>query len=97
MDACIEVLMGEKFAVGISCGGKSIGYRNPGATQVADHFTQRRILAAHLIYIPHAQLVKPGHVLRHNCSPFIDVEAGADANQASRAVSAVTGTNARVQ
>ena len=50
--------MREKFAKRERRGGKAAGYPDSDSRQLADHFAQRRVLAADLVHVGHPQSVE---------------------------------------
>ena len=63
--------MGEELAEGEGRGGEAPGDADSRATELADHLAQRRVLAADLIDVAHAQALEgnhPLHCIRHEGS-----------------------------
>jgi hypothetical protein len=58
VDLVVEAALRQEIAVGIGRRSKAARHTNTGTGQLADHFAKRRILAADLFNVGHAQLFK---------------------------------------
>ncbi len=60
-DALGQAALFEVLLESVGGGGETAGHGNPQLGQVADHLAERRIFAADLSKVGHAQLVEPKH------------------------------------
>ena len=58
VDLVIEAALRQEIAVGLRRGREAARHANAGISQLADHFAKRRILAADLFNVVHAQFFK---------------------------------------
>jgi hypothetical protein len=65
VDALVQPALRQKFAISVRGSGKTAGHVNACTGQAADHFAQRRVLAANPGDIFHAQLFEPDNVVSH--------------------------------
>ena len=69
-NALIQAVVRQKCAVGFGRSGKAAGHAHAFFSQLADHFAQGGVFAAHLFYVGHTQIFKPDYILaRHDSIP----------------------------
>ncbi len=62
IDLVSQAVVGQERAIGIGRGGKSVGHRDAGIGQMADHLAQRGVLAPDRFDVIHTELAEPDHL-----------------------------------
>src|ERR1700752_3970919 len=57
-----QVVGAQELAEGLGGRGEPVGHADAAGTELAEHFTQRSVLAAHLLHVAVAQPVERDHV-----------------------------------
>ncbi len=74
VDLFRETIVGEEGAIGFGRCGETSRHTHAGRGQLADHFTQRRIFAADLFHVGHAQFFEVFNKGVHKRSPLMKVK-----------------------